>query len=479
MNMSIIALMSGALVSLSVVSAAENSSGFHVNNKPLTLIGAVQNAQANDLWLLGNQHAEDSAMSLSVASGTLPDPRVFIGIANLATDTFDFDQERMTQLNVGVSQVFPRGDSLNIKKQQLVLMSGQYPYQRQNRKARVVVTVAQLWLDAYKAQESIALIEKDRSLFEQLVDVTEASYSSALGRARQQDVVRAQLELTRLDDRLSVLNQHRDVALKALAQWRSIYFLPQSSEVGISNVLGLERILIPQGLSLDKFLPDISLLKPDLYVNATETAPKILYQYMVQHAVVQSLEQKIKAYRIGIKLAQQKYKPEWKVSASYGYRDDDPLGKGRADLFSVGVSFDVPLFTRNKQDKEVQSAISLAEAVRTEKWLLLRKLMASFEVKKAQLLRLNERRNLYYSQLLPQMHDQASASLIAYTNDDGDFSEVIRARIAELNAKIDALSIDVDRQKMRVQLNYFFMNNANEIVAGRISKIPMETHHEE
>ena len=66
-------------------------------------------------------------------------------------------------------------------------------------------------------------------------------------------------------------------------------------------------------------------------------------------------------------MAKQKYKPEWGVNASYGYRDDDPMGNSRADLFSVGVTFDLPLFTDNRQDKEVKSAISKTEAIKTEK----------------------------------------------------------------------------------------------------------------
>lgn len=53
------------------------------------------------------------------------------------------------------------------------------------------------------------------------------------------------------------------------------------------------------------------------------------------------------------------------------------------------------------------------------------------------------------------MNDQAEASLNAYTNDDGDFAEVVRARIAELNANIDYLSINIDRLKTIAELNYF------------------------
>ena len=52
------------------------------------------------------------------------------------------------------------------------------------------------------------------------------------------------------------------------------------------------------------------------------------------------------------------------------------------------------------------------------------------------------------------MAEQAEASLAAYNNDDGDFAEAVRARIAELNAQIDALAIAVERQKATARINY-------------------------
>jgi hypothetical protein len=83
-----------------------------------------------------------------------------------------------------------------------------------------------------------------------------------------------------------------------------------------------------------------------------------------------------------------------------------------------------------------------------------RKLMAELNTSIVQIQRLNERRTLYDQQLLPQMAEQVEAALAAYNNDDGDFAEAVRARIAELNAKIDFLTIQVDRLKTIAHLNY-------------------------
>ena len=440
-------------VSTSFVNAVDDA------HSTLSLEQAVKLAQVNDPWLTGNKHKQDSVESLSVAAETLPDPKMSLGLANIAADSFDFSQEGMTQFKIGVSQMFPRGDTLMLRKKQLALVGSQYPFQREDRKAKISVMVAKLWLDAYKAQESIALIEKDRSLFEQLADVAQASYSSAVGKTRQQDIVRAQLELTRLDDRLTMLKQKREMSQQQLSQWLSDYlggdYSAQASGLFLSGA----------SFILTKQLPKIPMLNRTYFTSQTEIAPQRLYKLFSKHPAVKALDQKIKASKSGVDLAKQKYKPEWGVSAGYGIRNDAPSGMDRSDLFSIGVSFDIPLFTTNRQDKQVQSAISKASAVKTEKWLLIRKLIAQFETNRSQLVRLNERQKLYQERLLPQMHDQAEASLTAYTNDDGDFAEVVRSRIAELNASIDALSINVERQKSTIQLNYFFMNSAEQIIS--------------
>jgi outer membrane protein TolC len=439
------------------VSATE----FPKTKVPLSFEKAIKAAQKNDPWLTGNVHKQKAIESMSRAVNTLPDPKVSLGLSNLPMNGFDFGQEGMTQLKIGISQMFPRGDSLAIKSQQLKTQSDAFPHQRKDREAKVAVLVGTLWLDAYRIQQSIALIEKNRSLFEQLADVATASYSSALGKTRQQDIVRAQLELTYLEDRLDQLAQQKNHFEGRLSQWLTTFSTEGS--------LGGESLLVTDNNSyialhniiFSQELPQIDLINHNLiakesWLNASELVP-----YFSNHPSIIALDNMIDATRTGIKLAQQNYKPEWGINASYGYRGNDPMGVSRADLFSVGLTLDLPLFTENRQDQQVKSAIFQTEAVKTEKLLLLRQLLGAYSSAKGRLLRLKDRQNLYKVNLLPQIHDQAEASLTAYTNDDGDFSEVVRSRIAVLNAEIDALTLDVEEQKIRLELNYLFVGNIN------------------
>lgn len=434
--------------------------------KVVSLEQAITLAQQNDPWLHGSRLKQSAVENRSIASGTLPDPKVSLGIMNLPTDTWDLDQEGMTQLKVGVSQMFPRGDSLEIKKDQLQIESTKFPLLREDRKAKLKSQVSQLWLDAYLAQQTIKLIEDDWSLFEQMAEVAKASYSNVVGKTRQQDVIRAQLEIVQLDDRLTSQKQKLETTIARLNEWLHIYDADRLNESFNFDAQPLE-------FSVSKELPSIQLNNPTV-LKASNYSRNLLAQELSNHPAILAIDIKRKASEKGIELAKQQYEPQWGVNASYAYRDNMPSGDSRAGLFSVGVTFDLPLFTENRQDKQVAASIADSETIKTEKLLLTKQMISVLEKELRQLKRLSDRQSIYQEQLLKQTHDQAEASLTAYTNDDGDFAEVVRARIAELNARISALRIDVDALKTVARINYFFAHSQSNSNAEHKS---MQTSH--
>ncbi len=459
------------IISFSALAASEGNSDLKLGGKAqvisssLSLNKAIHLAQQYDPWVTGNKHQQKAIELMSQAQATLPDPKVSITVANLPTNGFDFSQEAMTQAKFGIAQLFPRGDSLALMSQKLKIESEAYSYQRQDRAAQVAVIVGTLWLDIYQIQQSRALIEKNRSLFEQLADIAQASYSSAIGKTRQQDIVRAQLELTRLEDRLNILTQQQDNYLGMLMPW-----LIEWHEDHLATTLAtLSDEFSKQDFTLSDELPSIALFSDKQFNTHSPLQTDKLIHYFEQHPAVVALDKNISATQTSIKLAKQKYQPEWGVNASYGYRANDAMGQSRADLFSVGVTFDLPLFTENKQDKEVQSVIAKSQAVKTDKILLLRKLLSTFTSAQGRLSRLKDRQHLYQTKLLPQMHDQAEASLTAYTHDDGDFAEVVRSRISVLNGEIEHLTLNVQEQKLHLEINYLFAGSIHHLAFKQFS----------
>lgn len=403
------------------------------NTAPLTLKQALASALAGDPWHQGNELKRQAVLEESGAVTALPDPKLNLSIANLPIDSFDINQEGMTQLKVGVSQVFPRGNTLKLRQQKQLKNHALLGFKSQLRQAQITQTVSQLYLDAWLAQQSAGLIEQNRVLFEQLVDMTEKSYESAWGKARQQDVIRAELELSRLDERLSRIWQGFDQSYQKLSEW-----LPLNLNFSQGTLASPQPTVEPLK----------SIAKGD-WARLSTT--------LNQHPLIRAVEQKHAMANTDVAIAKQSYKPEWGVNASYGYRANDLSGNSRSDLFTLGVTVDIPLFTHSRQDKQVSAATYRAEAVETDKLLLLRKLRAEFDSLTAQIQRLDRRYERYQTRLLTQSRQHAEAALNAYTADAGDFAEVMRAHIAELNTRIEALQLKVERLKKVVQLNYLLV----------------------
>lgn len=278
------------LMSVLIFGNSEAVANSSVASSQLTLEQAVQIAQNNDPWLESNKFRQQSISAQSTAAGSLPDPMVSISVANLPVDSFDFSQEAMTQLKFGVTQALPRGDSLALSQKRLQQISQEFPLQRQDRKAKVKAAISQLWLDIFLTAQTIELIEKDRPLFEQLAETASINYSSAMGQTSQQDVIRAQVELTRLDDRLSQLRQQLISNKAQLVEWLTSLNHSQWA---------MREFELPDNL------PAITLGSEHLLSENRNEYSEKLIQHLSNHPQLVAFEQKIKASDTSIELAKQ------------------------------------------------------------------------------------------------------------------------------------------------------------------------------
>lgn len=413
----------------------------------LSLPMALTQAIKNDPWLRGNKLSLQAAQARQVAAGTLPDPKVSIGLLNLPSENGHFNQEAMTQFKVGVSQTFARGNELALKQSQLLIESQQFSFMYDDRIASLTKEVSRLWFDVYSAQQTVKLIEKNKQLFIQMVELAQASYAAGLDKAKHQDVIRAQLELLQLEDMLVIQSQKLDIAKSHLREW-----LDHVDIENTANIMQFEDQIYE--FSVPSTMP-VSVRKTQYLIQKSILSYDDMVQIILRHPSVKVLELKYQMAKKGVAIAHEKYKPQWGVNASYGYRSSTPSGEDRADLFSVGVSFDLPLFTQNRQDKELSASVASAEVVKTEQLLLMKKLLAGLTSEFARLNNLMARKSLYKDKLLLQNQEQADVTLTAYTHDDGFLSDVIRARIAQLNAQIVALEIETQIAQTIARINYY------------------------
>ena len=410
-----------------------------VGQSTLTLSEAIAIAQSEDPWLQGSRYREEAVLAQSEFSLTLPDPIVSLGLMNMPVDNFDFGREPMTQINLNVSQIFPRGETRDLQSLRLRELGEQYPAMRRDRMAALVQAVTSAWLEVYRGQQMLELVEADLKFFEHLLEIAESRYRNTATNILQQDLLKGRVEVSKTKDRLEVIRQQLSVNEASLHEWLPNLEVPRIDLDDVVTTLNLETLLT-------------ALKNPDF-----------LSQRLLAHPRIKVLDQQIAAAQVDVQLAEQKYQPQWGLNASYGYRDDDPFGNNRSDFFSLGVSFDVPLFTAKRQDREVDAALSTASAVGTEKILALRSMRASLEASYVKLQGFDQRLAVYTDHLLPETKHQSRASLSAYAADEGDFEQVLRSRVIELGANTDFLNITVDRLRAISEMRYLlgFSNEAH------------------
>jgi outer membrane protein TolC len=141
---------------------------------------------------------------------------------------------------------------------------------------------------------------------------------------------------------------------------------------------------------------------------------------------------------LGIDLALQEYRPAWGVEAGYGLRGS------RSDIASIGVSVQMPLFSRDRQDETVAAARDLRRAAELERAATLMDMAQRLERELAQLNRLGESARLYEETVLPRARETAESVLLAYQNESADFAELVRSELAHLDADLALLRIEVD-----------------------------------
>ena len=387
----------------------------------LNLKQVEQIALDNDPIVNSHEATSRSFSEMALFSATLPDPKLILGAVNMPVDTFDLSQEAMTQLKVGIQQEFPQGDLLNLTQKQAEWMSRSSLAQAEDTKRKVLSNARQTYLNLYYEVSALNILTETTKLFSKLVSITESHYAS--GRVNQQDVIQANLELLRLGDRAVKIQGREEGYRVELAQW--------VGELAWQDI--------------DGNFPEMSDIQTNIDINAAIT----------RHPLVQAQTLKVNATRTNIDIAKQDYKPRWSASLDYGFRSGDNLdGSSRSDFATALVSFNLPVFTSNRQDKNVIASQEKANAAQYQKDDTLRQLKRTYEKDLHLWKRLGEREKLYRNSLLLSARNNTQASLNAYQSGVTEFNTLMRAQITELDIHLEDLRVRVDRAITAARLLY-------------------------
>ena len=387
----------------------------------LTLAAAESLALAEDPGVHRIQASRQALDELSVAAQQLPDPMVKVGLVSFPTDTFNFGQEAMTQVQVGVIQKFPRGNTRELRSAQIGLKSQGLTAAARDHELQITLSVREQFIEVLKQQKLAGINAEATAAFSELADITRDYYGT--GRVQQQDVLQAAVELAKVEDRATRIAQDEEQARTRLATW------------------------IGQ-LAYD----DLDVSWPRLSATADAGTLK---NALSLHPRLMALQKSVSAADTGVDLARQRYKPEFGVDLTYGGRSGYNLdGSSRSDLLTLMVVMDVPLFTKNRQDRIVAAQVAESSAAQFARDDVLRRMHSEIDFHLATRQRQQERIDLYENTLLPQAEFSSEASLNAYQSSVEDLTALLRARITEFDLQLEHARLQAEILKTQARLRY-------------------------
>jgi outer membrane protein TolC len=354
--------------------------------------------------------------SEAVADSQLPDPMVSAQILNVPVDTFSLDQEGMTQaLRLGLRQEFPAGRTLDVRGRQRNAEAEAERARRDEALRRIVLETRKAWLELAWQQRAVDVLEQSRGRIEQQIESLQSRF--ATGGLNAQSLLRSELELSLLDDRIT---EHRRMA--------------ENARAALARYIGSEAYRrIPDGL-------------PEFELGATQLDR--LERHLVDHPEITARQSLAEAADQGIELARQAYKPKLAVEAGYGFRSERP------DLASIGVILTVPLFTGQRQDKRHEAAVQRSRAAQFELDNRLRDLRRQLDEALSDWRRYQERLALYEQVVNQRAEQTVEASITTYANGQTDFAELIRSQLAALDVQIKQAELAARAGKAWARITY-------------------------
>ena len=255
---------------------------------------------------------------------SLDDPRLGLALSNYPVDSFQGDQTPMTGNELQLSQTFPFPGKLAAKGE-IAEQAGPLVPGGLRRCAACNWPARSRMPGTGSISRTGRLPSPSRicKLLDQLIRLTETRYE--VGDGLQQDVLKAQLERSKLMDRLFSQRQQR------------------TSVVADLNTL----------LGRDPNSPFAPL--PELSPTVVGQNVAALQQLAQGHRpLFKSYQSLIDRYRSQRKLAKLDYYPNFNLWTSYRFRDDN-LPDGGTDFVSAGVSINLPLW-REKRSAGVAEA---------------------------------------------------------------------------------------------------------------------------
>lgn len=408
------------LIILMIVASMNNSLYAQKDTTLVSFNQLIDEALQNNPDYLSAKRQFQSAEAQIPQSGALPDLKLGFAVMNLPINSFDFDQEPMTGKKIALMQMFPFPGKLELKENMAEYQAQVVAQQVEELKNSLIKNVKSVYFNLFFYDKSIEIVEKNKTLLTQFVRAAETKYS--VGKGLQQDVLKAQVELTKLTDKLISLQQKRNSLVFQL------------------NKLLNREIDAPVGkLSLKKSIFNMTI--DELKASGLENRP-----------LLKSWIAMIEKAKSAKKLAKKGYLPDFSLGVAYTQRDDLKTGMKMHDFFSAEVSVNLPIYFYKKQAKNVEEKALLLASIEDKYASVRNEVLFQIEDALTELEKDEKLLDLFETGIIPQASQSLNSAMSGYQVDKVDFLTLLNNQMTLFNYEMEYYRVLTDYEKSLANL---------------------------
>ncbi len=354
---------------------------------------------------------------------SLPDPVMAFGYFLSPVETRVGAQE----FRISASQMLPWFGELKAREQASIYMAKAKYEAFISARDKLYLDVKKLYFQLFYLEESIRTTDENIVLVKSMKDLATIKFES--GKAGMVDVLRADMEINKLEDRLAF---YEDSRLPLKAAFRQM--------LNDSTL----NLIWPDTLNAANWLLEKDALRDSISVSNPQ---------------LKSLGEQQKAWHYQHEAAIKSGYPSINLGLDYiniGLRSDlNPVGNGR-DAFMPKIGFTLPIY-RNKYRAMQQETLLMQESLAQQTIEVANRLNTELELADRDLIDAERRIVLYNEQL--SIAQQALHILIsAYTSAGSDFEEVLRMDRMLLDYDLQLAKAIVDQNTAVAQLTYLIQH---------------------
>ncbi len=417
------------LLTLSVFHSRNGKAEGEPSNDPI-LTALIEEALEKNPAFGAAREAAAAARLRPPQAGSLPNPMFVTEYTNDGWSP-SLGREDMTTLAFMWGQELPYSGKRGLRADLLARAADQVDQQLERARLSVAAEVKRAYYDLLLSRDLLALTREQEEIWRQTEGVIRARY--AVGRGAQPDVLRAQVEVVRIE-RLRV-EQEAEAEIR-IAELNQLLDRPAGTPLATEARLALSPI--EEGL--EEILPRLEALSPEL----------------------KSAALGVSRSELGVALAEKEFKPDFLVQGGY-------MNRGGLDpMWVAGLGISVPIYRKRLESGLAEAQAETRSSERILDWV---RLMLRFrtEQRLAQLKAAERIAVLYAGGVIPQDRLSVDAAMGSYQTGPTPFVTVLETLTTLYSDLATHLQVLASYEKIRASLEEASLEETSSLSMGGAS----------